>query len=129
MEEQRLVEDIFELEVATAGQTVEETFTLTSIFKTVEDMLLTSNRKDLLAFRGKFGMTIGDNQLFTKNYRAELVMPGFHVAPNNKWRKLLSISDLEDTGDTIDFTYTDDANGSGVFAPYTVYLFVRGQRK
>ena len=129
MENQRLVEDFFELDVTAAGATVEETFTLPSIFKSVDDMLLTSNRKDLLAFRGKFRMSIGDQEIFTKNYRAELVMPGFHVSPDQKWRKLLQIADLEKSGNQIEFSYTDDTNGTGTFAPHKVYLYVRGQRK
>lgn len=129
MDDKRLVEDFFELEVSTAGQKVEESFTLPSIFETIEDILLTSNRKDLLAFRGSFRMSIGDQEIFTKNYRAELVMPGFHVGPDQKWRKLLQVADLEKSGNQIDFTYTDDANGTGAFAPYKVYLYVRGQRK
>jgi len=125
----RLVENMFEITVTSAGETVEDSFTVPSIFKTIEDMLLTSNRKDLLAFRGKFRMNIGDQEIFTKNYRAELVMPGFHVSPNEKWRKLLQVADLEKSGDEIEFSYTDDQNGTGNFAPYVVYLYVRGQRK
>ena len=129
MEETRLIEDFFEFTVNTAGETVNSEFTLPSTFKNVQDMLLTSNRKDLLAFRGKFSMFIGGKEIFARDYRAELVMAGFHVSPNEKWRKLLKVEDLDKTGDQIDFTYTDDATGSGDFASYKVYLYVRGERR
>lgn len=129
MEETRLIEDFFEFTVNAEGETVDSEFTLPSTFKNVQDILLTSNRKDLLAFRGKFSMFIGGKEIFAKNYRAELVMSGFHVSPNEKWRKLLKVEDLDKTGDQIDLSYTDDSSGSGTFASYKVFLYVRGERK
>lgn len=123
-----MIEDFFTLKVTAAGETASIDPTLSDRFLNIKEILVTASRKDLAVFRGSVKLNIGDIEVLPKGYRAELLIPSINNSPDTKYRTLLDVASTEVSRD-IFFEYTDDAAGPGTFAPYEVYLYVKGERK
>lgn len=116
----------FDLKVTQANKTVSQSFELDKNFVAVKGMMLTSDRRDLLFFRGSQRIEINKDELFPSEYLSEMLMSGINVPINERYHDLGSI----DTGNKIvkmDFS-DSDAFGTA-FAPYTVYLFLKCDKK
>ena len=116
----------FDLKVTQANKTVSQTFELDKNFVAVKGLVLSSDRRDLLYFRGSQRIEINKDELFPDEYLSEMLMSGINVPLDLKYHTLGSI----DTGNKIvkmDFK-DNDAFGT-VFAPYTVYLFLKCDKK
>ena len=112
----------FDLKVTEANKTVSQSFELDKNFVAVKGLMLTSNRRDLLFFRGSQRIEINKDELFPDEYLSEMLMSGLSVPIDRRYHSLGSI----DTGNKIvkmDFT-DSDAFGT-FFAPYTVHLFLK----
>jgi hypothetical protein len=112
----------FDLKVTAANKTVSQSFELDKNFVAVKGIMLTSDRRDLLFFRGSQRIEINKDELFPDEYLSEMLMSGIDVSVNERYYDMGKI----DTGNKIvkmDFA-DSDAFGT-VFAPYTVYLFLK----
>lgn len=116
----------FDLKVTQANKTVSQSFELDKNFVAVKGLMLASDRPELLLFRGSQRIEINKDELFPDNYLSQMLMSGLSVPIDLRYHTLGSV----DTGNKIvkmDFT-DNDAFGT-VFAPYTVYLFLKCEKK
>ncbi len=113
---------VFNLKVTEANKTVSQSFELDKNFVAVKGLVIDSSRPELIFLRGSQRIEVNKDELFPAEYLSRMLMSGNNVPLDLRYLTLESI----DTGNKIvkmDFT-DSDAFGT-VFAPYTVYLFLK----
>ncbi|MBN8721129.1 hypothetical protein SAMN05444410_10194 [Hydrobacter penzbergensis] len=110
----------FDISVATAGQLISSTFQLDKTVTLLYGLLLTSNRDDMLYYRGSQKITINRDEIFPDKYESKLLMSGINVSPNDRYY-LLGEKDPGNGQIKIDYL---DSNNVLDFAPYTVSLYL-----
>ncbi|MBI4929296.1 MAG: hypothetical protein HY841_00920 [Bacteroidetes bacterium] len=111
----------FDLKVTEAAKTVSQSFELDKNIVAVKGLYITSDRRDILYFRGSQRIEINKDELFPENYLSELLMSGLNVPVNLRYYDLGNV----DPGNKIVKMDFADSNSSVPFAPYTVSLFLK----
>ncbi len=111
----------FDVQVETEGQSISRNFELDKNVKLIHGLLLTSNRDDLLYYRGQQKIEINKEEFFPETYESKLLMCGINVSPRGRYYDLGGV--LPGNG-TIKMDYKDVPDGRSEFAPYRVSLYV-----
>jgi hypothetical protein len=111
----------FDLKVSEAAKAISQSFELDKNIVAVKGLYLTSDRRDLLYFRGSQRIEINKDELFPEDYLSELLMSGLNVPVNERYYDLGAV----DPGNKIVKMDFKDSNAGGGFAPYTVSLFLK----
>lgn len=117
----RRVKKRFDLDVGQDGAKVSKTFELDKTIVKIKGLLFTSDRDDLIYFRGSQRVEINNQEYFPEKYESKLLMTGLGVQPNMKYYRLGSI---EPGNGLIKVEFQDSASGMAAFAPYRVSLYV-----
>lgn len=112
----------FDITISEAGKSKTEKFELDKTAKNITGLLLTSDREDLLFFRGEQKIEINGKEYFAENYESKLLMTSLNVASNNRYYDL---QNAETGNGIITMTYTDHNHQQAVFIPYRVSLYVQ----
>lgn len=111
----------FDVQVTDAKQIVTKTFELDKNIKAVKGLLVTSDKDDLLYYRGTQKVEINKEEYFPDNYESKLLMSGINVAPKQRYYDL---GNVNPGNGIIKLTYTDNEDGRTVFQSYRVSLYV-----
>jgi len=112
----------FDIKVQEQGKTVSEKFELDKTVKTISGIVLTSDREDLLFFRGEQKVEINGKEYFPEDYESKLLMTSLNVPVNNRYYDL---KNAEPGNGIINFGYTDHNHAQAPFTPYRVSLYVQ----
>lgn len=111
----------FDLRVTQANKTFSQSFELDKNYVKVKGLMLTSDRRDLLYFRGTQRIEINKDELFPDDYLSEMLMSGINVPVNQRYYDLNI-----DTGNKIVKVDFKDSDAFGAdFAPYTVSFMLK----
>src|SRR5688572_30481156 len=111
----------FDVQITEAKSTVTKTFELDKNIKAVKGVLVTSDKDDLLYYRGTQKIEINKEEYFPENYESKLLMSGINVAPKQRYYDL---GNVNPGNGTIKLVYQDTDDGRTVFSPYRVTLYV-----
>ena len=111
----------FDIKILVANSTVSETFELEKNIVKVHGVLVTSDKDDLLYYRGTQKIEINKEEFFPDNYESKLLMSGINVAPKQRYYDL---GNVNPGNGIIKLTYTDNEDGRTAFVPYRVSLYV-----
>lgn len=112
----------FEFVVEEANKSVRKTFELDKNVRFVIGVLVTSNRDDLLYYRGTQKIEINKGEYFPEDYESKLLMSGINVPPNHRY---YCFKDKVSVGDgSVKIVFTDNDDGRTKFAPYRVSLYI-----
>ena len=111
----------FDLQVSAAKETVAKTFELDKNIKSVKGVLVTSDKDDLLYYRGTQKIEINKEEYFPDNYESKLLMSGINVSPKQRYYDLGGVNP---GNGIVKVTYTDNEDGRTVFQTYRVSLYV-----
>ena len=111
----------FDIAVPGANQTVTQSFDLDKNIKVVHGVLITSNKDDLLYYRGSQKIEINKEEYFPDNYESKLLMCGINVPPKARYYDLGSINP---GNGSVKIVYQDADDGRTVFTPYRVSLYL-----
>ncbi len=111
----------FDLQVTAAGQSVSKQFELDKTIKEIKGVLLTSDKDDLLYYRGTQKIEVNKEEYFPDNYESKLLMSGINVSPKQRYYDLGSINP---GNGIIKLTYTDTEDGRSHFETYRVSLYL-----
>jgi hypothetical protein len=111
----------FNIQVTTSNQIISKTFELDKNIKTVKGVLVTSDKDDLLYYRGTQKLEINKEEYFPDDYESKLLMSGINVAPKQRYYELGSVNP---GSGSIKFVYTDTEDGRSTFSPYRVSLYL-----
>lgn len=122
MAEKRFIKKRFSFIVDTASVTYSKKFELDKNIKLVRALQMSSNKPNLLFYRGSQKIEINGEEIFPEEYESKLLMSGINVAPDDKFADL---GDGVVTGNgEIKMVYKDSANSSAVFEAYEVSLYL-----
>src|SRR5688500_20182130 len=86
--ENRLVDKIFTFLVEDAGQPVNKKFDLDKNVKVVHGIAISSDKPNLLFYRGSQRLELSGDELFPEDYESKMFMSGMAVAPDDKYKTL-----------------------------------------
>jgi hypothetical protein len=78
----------FDIEVPDAETGYSKTFDLDKNITAVHGILFTSDRDDLLYYRGAAKVELNRQEVFPEGYESKLLMSGLNVSPNNRYYNL-----------------------------------------
>lgn len=110
----------FNIQVAAANQSVTKTFELDKTIKGIKGVLVTSDKDDLMYYRGSQRIEINKEEFFPDDYESKLLMSGINVPPKQRYYDL---GNVNPGNGSIKVIYTDADDGRTVFAPYRVAVY------
>jgi hypothetical protein len=87
----------------------------------VRGVLLTSDKDDLLYYRGSQRIEINKEEFFPDNYESKLLMSGINVSPKQRYYDLGGVNP---GNGSVKVVYQDTEDGRTVFAAYRVSLYM-----
>jgi hypothetical protein len=118
--EKRLVDKIYTFLVEEAGQPVNKKFDLDKNVKVVHGIMISSDRPNLLFYRGSQRIELSGDELFPEDYESKMFMSGMSVAPDDKY-KTLGNGVVAGNGE-LKIQYKDSENANAAFAAYKVII-------
>lgn len=112
----------FDIQILLPATTVSGKFELDKTVKTISGLVITSDREDLLFFRGEQKIEINGKEYFPEDYESKLLMVSLNVPPNKRYYDL---KNTEPGNGIINFSYTDRNHLQAPFFPYRVSLYVQ----
>ena len=116
-----IVEKRFDIQIATKEQTVTGKFELDKTVKVIKGIKVTSDREDLLFYRGTQKIDINGKERFEANYESKNLQSSLNVDVNNRYKDL---RDTEPGNGIVQLTYIDNPHPLYAFTPYRVSLYV-----
>jgi hypothetical protein len=80
-----IIKKRFDLQVTEANKVVSATFELDKNIVYVRGILLTSNKDDIMYYRGSQKIEINKQEIFPEDYESKLLMCGINVSPNVRY--------------------------------------------
>jgi hypothetical protein len=118
--EKRLVDKIFTFLVENEGQPVNKKFDLDKNVKVVHGIAISSDRPNLLFYRGSQRIELSGDELFPEDFESKMFMSGMAVPPDDKY-KSLGNGVITGNGE-LKIQFKDAPNPNAPFAPYKVIL-------
>ena len=110
----------FDIAVTDPNMVYSKTFELDKNIVSVKGILFTSDKDDLLYYRGSQKVEINKEEIFPENYESKLLLSGINVAPDNRY---YDIGNQSAGNGTIKVEYRDMDDNRAVFTPYRVSLY------
>lgn len=111
----------FDIKITQANSTVSDTFELEKNIVKVHGVLVTSDKDDLLYYRGTQKIEINKEEFFPDNYESKLLMSGINVSPKQRYYDLGGVTP---GNGRVQIIYKDLDDGRTVFVPYRVSLYL-----
>ena len=111
----------FDIQVTAANKMVSKSFELDRNIKSVRGLLITSDKDDLLYFRGTQRIEINKEEYFPDNYESKLLMSGINVSPKQRYYDLGGVNP---GNGIVKMDYTDADDGRTEFESYRVSLYL-----
>ena len=111
----------FDIQVTAAGQNITKSFELDKNIKAVKGVLITSDKDDLMYYRGTQKIEINKEEFFPDNYESKLLMSGISVPPKQRYYDLGSVNP---GNGSVKIVYQDTADGRTLFSAYRVSLYL-----
>jgi hypothetical protein len=118
--EKRLVDKIFTFLTEDEGQSVNKKFDLDKNVKVVRGIAISSDRPNLLFYRGSQRIELSGDELYPEDYESKMFMSGMAVAPDNKY-KSLGNGVVAGNGE-LKIQYKDSHNANAPFEAYKVII-------
>src|SRR5687768_11218322 len=88
---QKRIKKRFDIAVPDAETLYSKTFDLDKNITAIHGILFTSDRDDLLYYRGTAKVELNRQEIFPEGYESKLLMSGLNVSPNNRYYILTGI--------------------------------------
>ncbi len=122
MEDKKFVKKRYSFIVDTPGTSYSKKFDLDKNIKLVRGILISSDKPDLLFFRGSQKITVNGEELFPEDYESKLLMSGISVPPDQKYADL-GDGVIAGNGE-VKISYKDSENSTTSFSSYEVNLYL-----
>lgn len=118
----RRVKKRFDVNVENEYERVVETFDLEKTITKILGLLVTSDRDDLLYYRGSQKIEINRHEIFPEDYQSKLLFSGINVPPDNRYYTFEG--GLEPGNGKVTFEYKDSHSEQAYFTSYRVSLYL-----
>jgi hypothetical protein len=111
----------YDIDVTTQNEVVSKTFELDKNVEKVHGMLFTSDRDDLMYYRGSGKVELNSDEIFPEGYETKLLMSGLNVSPNERYYNLGGIN----PGNfKLKIEYKDSLDSRLAFTAYRVSIYL-----
>lgn len=117
----RRVKKRFDLQITADGETVSKNFELDKSIVCIRGLLFTSNKDELLYFRGSQRVEINKQEFFPEDYETKLLQSGINVRPNSRY---YSLGRVDPGNGIVRVEFKDTADGRTTFSAYRVSLYL-----
>lgn len=118
----KIIKERFTLQITAGGGTFKGTFEVDKNADKIIGVSVSSNRDDILYYRGTQAIKINDEEFFPEQFESKHLMSGMNVPPNERYFRLGRINP---GNRKVDIVYTDSGDSGMVeFAVHKVYLYV-----
>jgi hypothetical protein len=125
--EKRLVDKIFTFLVENEGLPLNKKFDLDKNVKVVHGIAISSDRPNLLFYRGSQRIELSGDELFPEDFESKMFMSGMAVPPDDKYK---SLGNGVVTGNgELKIQFKDSPNPNAPFATYKVIINLLCQMK
>jgi hypothetical protein len=111
----------FDIDVAEQNAVHTKTFELDKNIIAVYGILFTSDRDDLLYYRGSNKIEINRQEIFPEGYESKLLMTGLNVSPNDRYYNLGGIAP---GNGKVKVDFKDSDEESLMYANYRVSVYL-----
>jgi len=111
----------FDITVENQGAVNSKTFELDKNITAVHGILLTSDRDDLLYYRGSNKIELNRQEIFPESYESKLLMTGLNVSPNDRFYNLGGIAP---GNGKLKVDYMDNPDERLAFVTYRVSVYL-----
>jgi hypothetical protein len=111
----------FDLDVTEASMPISKQFELDKNIVAVKGILITSDKDDLLYYRGTQKVEVNNEELFPENYESKLLMSGINVSPKQRY---YDVGSIPPGNGLVKLSYTDKEDGRTEFEAYRVSLYL-----
>ena len=125
--EARLVDKVYSFAVEAQNTPVSKKFDLDKNVKLVRGIILSSDKPNMLFYRGSQRIEISGDEIFPEDYESKLLMSGIAVAPNQKYRSLGN-GVIAGNGE-VKVQYKDTQNPNASFTLYKVIIILQCEMK
>jgi hypothetical protein len=111
----------YDIDVTAANALHTQTFELDKTVEKVHGLLFSSDRDDLMYYRGSGKIEINSDEIFPEGYETKLLMSGLNVSPNERYYNLGGVL----PGNfKVKVEYKDTADARLQFVPYRVSIYL-----
>lgn len=116
----KIIKKRFDIAITEQGATISKTFELDKTIVALKGVLVTSDRDDLLYYRGAQKLEINREEIFPENYESKLLMSGINVPPKSRYYDL---GGMNPGNGNIKVDYKDSNSTVANFASYRVSYY------
>jgi hypothetical protein len=116
-----IIKKRFDVYVTEANKNFSKSFDLDKTIQNVKGILFTSDKDDLLYYRGSQKVEINKQEIFPENYESKLLMTGINVAPNQRY---YDIGNVAVGNGIVKVDYKDSDDSRTVFENYRVSIYL-----
>jgi hypothetical protein len=111
----------YDLDVTGQNAVSSKTFELDKNVEKVHGVLFTSDRDDLMYYRGSGKVELNSDEIFPEGYETKLLMSGLNVSPNERYYNLGGVA----PGNfKLKVEYKDTPDSRLAFAAYRVSIYL-----
>jgi hypothetical protein len=125
--EARLVDKVYSFTVESQNASVNKKFDLDKNVKLVRGIILSSDKPNLLFYRGSQRVEISGDEIFPEDFESKLLMSGIAVPPDQKYRSLGN-GVIAGNGE-VKIQFKDTPNPNASFASYKVIIILQCEMK
>lgn len=119
----KIIRKRFDIPVAASGDKVKKDFELEKTIKRITGLLVTSDRDDMLFYRGSQKIEINGREVFPEDYESKLLMSGISLQPNKRYFE----ADIEAGNGIVSVTYQDTDHPAATFTAYRISLYIQAE--
>jgi len=116
-----IVKKRFDINITEADKIFSKSFELDKTIAFVKGILFTSDKDDLIYYRGSQKVEINKQEVFPENYESKLLMTGINVSPNQRF---YDVGDLPVGNGNVKVEYKDINDGRTSFEPYRISIYL-----
>lgn len=111
----------YDINVTAANELHTKTFELDKTVEKIHGILFTSDRDDLMYYRGSAKVEINSEEIFPEAYESKLLMSGLNVSPNDRY---YSLGGIAPGNFKVKVEYKDSPDTRLAFVVYRVSLYL-----
>lgn len=115
-----IIKERFDIDITTANNTFKGAFELDKNAKFLLAIAITSDREDLMYYRGSQKIAVNDKELFPEKFESKMLQSGLNVPPDNR---MVSVGTIPTGNGKIDVSYKDSNHVLAKFAPYRISIY------
>jgi hypothetical protein len=116
-----IIKKRFDVFVTEPNKNFSKSFDLDKTIQNVKGILFTSDKDDLLYYRGSQKVEINKQEIFPENYESKLLMTGINVAPNQRY---YDIGNVSVGNGVVKVDYKDSDDSRTMFENYRVSIYL-----